>query len=77
VYNVACGVQTSLNDLWKNIRKITSSNIQATYGSKRPGDVKHSLADISKARNLLKYDPPVLIKEGLKRTDAWFNAFAE
>jgi len=75
VYNVACGVQTSLNELWKGIREITQSNIEATYGSSRPGDVKHSLADISKAEKLLGYKPQVLIKAGLERTEAWFNTF--
>ena len=45
----------------------------AYYSDERPGDVKHSLADISKAKKLIKYEPEIFIKEGLKRTYDWLN----
>jgi UDP-N-acetylglucosamine 4-epimerase len=72
VYNVACGEQTSLNQLWRYIQEITNSNLEAVYGKNRPGDVRHSLADISKAGTLLNYRPLVDIRQGLKHTHNWF-----
>jgi UDP-N-acetylglucosamine 4-epimerase len=49
VYNVAFGEKTSLNELLENIKEIAGSDLAPFYGPDRPGDVKHSLADISKA----------------------------
>lgn len=67
VYNVACGEQVSLNQMVDMLRHITGKNIQATYGPERPGDVKHSKADISKIQRYLGYAPQVRMMEGLKR----------
>ncbi|MCK6693494.1 MAG: SDR family oxidoreductase [Thermoanaerobaculia bacterium] len=67
VYNVACGEQVSLNEMVDMLRQITGKNIQATYGPERPGDVKHSKADISKIQRNLGYNPQVRMFEGLKR----------
>ena len=66
VYNIAFGQQTSLNELFEHIKGIAGSDLVPIYGPERKGDVKHSLADISKARTLLGYDPEVGIREGLK-----------
>lgn len=66
VYNVACGEQVSLNQMVDMLRHITGKNIQATYGPERPGDVKHSKADISKIQRHLGYTPRVRMMEGLK-----------
>lgn len=74
VYNVACGTQTTLNQLWDFICEITGSNMTPTYGPNRPGDVRHSLADISKAGKLINYIPKVDIKTGLEKTQDWFFA---
>ena len=46
--------------------------LEAQYGESRPGDVRHSLADITKARTMLQYEPIVDIREGLERTHNWF-----
>jgi UDP-N-acetylglucosamine/UDP-N-acetylgalactosamine 4-epimerase len=73
VYNIACGEQTTLNDLFENIKQIAGSDLAAFYGPERPGDVRHSLADITKARTLLDYAPAVSIKEGLKATFEWYR----
>jgi len=73
VYNIACGHQTSLLDLFQKLKKISSSDIEPTHMSDRPGDVKHSLADISKAKNLLGYDPQISVEEGLKKTFEWYQ----
>ncbi len=73
VYNIACGQQTSLNELFEHLKKEAGSNLQPIYGPERNGDVKHSLADISKAQKLLHYHPSVSVKEGLKRTFNWYQ----
>jgi len=73
VMNVACGFRTTLNDLFKKIRNITGTAVEPVYEASRPGDVKHSLADISLAKNVLNYSPSYSIDEGLKKTVEWFK----
>lgn len=73
VFNIACGEVTSLNELVDQLREISSVDVSAIYGPERSGDVKHSLADISKAKEFLNYSPSVSIKEGLKITYEWFK----
>jgi UDP-N-acetylglucosamine/UDP-N-acetylgalactosamine 4-epimerase len=73
VYNIAVGEQTSLNKLFEIIKEIAGSDLAPIYGAERKGDVRHSLADISKAKDLLNYNPSVLIKQGLKTTFEWYR----
>ncbi len=73
VYNIACGEQTSLNELFEGLRKEAGTSLSPIHGPERAGDVKHSLADISKAKQLLGYDPGVSVKEGLKKTLEWYR----
>jgi len=73
VYNVACGAQTSLLELFDGLKKQAGSDLQAIHGPERKGDVKHSLADISKAKNYLGYNPSVSVQEGLAKTFNWYN----
>jgi UDP-N-acetylglucosamine/UDP-N-acetylgalactosamine 4-epimerase len=73
VYNIACGSRTSLNQLFDSIRQFAGSDLQPHYGPERTGDVKHSLADISKAEKLLDYHPQVNVAEGLKQTFKWYK----
>ena len=73
VYNIACGQQTSLNELFEGLRKVAGSELRPTYGPERKGDVKHSLADISKAEKLLGYKVIVSVEEGLKNTMGWYR----
>lgn len=73
VYNIACGHQTSLNELFNQLRDFAGSSLQPIYGPERKGDVKHSLADISKAKKLLGYQPLVSVKEGLQKTFSWYK----
>lgn len=68
VYNVAYGERISLNQLWKDLLSISGKQLQANYGPPRQGDVRDSLADISKARKRLGYDPQFSVKQGLKIT---------
>jgi UDP-N-acetylglucosamine 4-epimerase len=73
VYNIACGQQTSLLELFDALRKEAGSSLAATHGPDRPGDVKHSLADISKAGSLLEYHPTISVQDGLRTTFAWYK----
>ena len=73
VYNIACGEQTSLNELFAEIKRIAGSDLAPICGPERKGDVKHSLADITKAKTLLGYQPSVTIKEGMKPTFEWYR----
>ena len=72
VYNIACGERISVNDLFYYLKKIAHSNVEAIYKPSRAGDLKHSLADISKARNLLDYSPQVSVEQGLKIAYEWY-----
>jgi UDP-N-acetylglucosamine 4-epimerase len=73
VYNIACGEQTTLNELLESLKGIAGSDLAPIYGPNRIGDVKHSLADISKAQSLLGYNPATAIREGLKSTFEWYR----
>jgi UDP-N-acetylglucosamine/UDP-N-acetylgalactosamine 4-epimerase len=73
VYNVACGEQTSLNELVEILRTTSGKNIEPIYGPERPGDVKHSKADISKISKILGYKPSVYFNEGLRRIYSWYG----
>jgi UDP-N-acetylglucosamine/UDP-N-acetylgalactosamine 4-epimerase len=73
VYNVAVGDRTSLKQLFDILKNLAGSDLEATYGPNRPGDIRDSLANIGKARELLGYDPPVRIREGLQITWDWFR----
>ena len=73
IYNTACNDQVTLNQLVKYLADITGNDAKVTYGPERPGDVRHSFADISKAKNLLGYNPDVLFQEGLESTVNWYR----
>jgi UDP-N-acetylglucosamine 4-epimerase len=73
IYNIGCGQQTSLLQLVQQLKKISQSGIEPIYAAERTGDVEHSLADISKAKNLLGYKPVISVEEGLKKTFNWFK----
>ena len=73
IYNVACGEQISLNDMVEMLRRVTKKNINPQYGTERAGDVRHSLADISKIQALLSYTPQVKFEQGLERVYKWYE----
>lgn len=66
--NVACNHRLTINELVEHINDILGTDIEAIHDDPRPGDVRHSYADISKAEELLDYSPVVEFEEGLKRT---------
>jgi UDP-N-acetylglucosamine 4-epimerase len=72
VYNVAFGQRRTINQLFDTLKELSNSKIEAHYRDPRPGDVRHSLADISLANSLLGYDPQWDIDRGLKITFDWF-----
>ncbi len=73
VINIAYGERTTLNQLWGYISGLTGLALQPEYREERKGDVKHSLANIDKARNLIGYDPQVSILDGLQTTVQWYK----
>ena len=74
VINVATGSRISLNDLFKTLRDLMGSTVNASYGPTRAGDVRDSQADITRARRALGYEPTVSFEEGLRRTVEWYRA---
>lgn len=81
-YNVACGERTTLNELFALVRDQAAKRVpeaaqaRPAYRAERPGDVRHSLADVSLARNLLGYEPAIRIREGLERAAGWYFGLA-
>jgi UDP-N-acetylglucosamine 4-epimerase len=83
IYNVAFGERTTLNELFQLIRGGLGKSdpralkVEPLYREFRAGDVRHSLADISKARDLLGYQPDVSVKQGLHSALAWYVGTGE
>ena len=73
-FNVAAGRRSTLNQTFALLKKITGFTGEALYTDPRPGDVKHSLADISLAERHLGYKVLVDFEEGLRRTVEWYKA---
>lgn len=76
VVNVARGGRLSVNDLCAALQRATGSPVAPRYAEPRPGDVRHSQADVSLARELLGFVPAVEVEEGLRRTVDWQRATA-
>jgi UDP-glucose 4-epimerase len=77
VFNVATGRRVTLNETFELLRGLTSYSGKPNYGPERGGDIKHSLADISKAQAHLRYQPQVNFEEGLRRTVEWYRERAK
>jgi len=73
VFNIACGERFSLNNLVERLNGIMETDLEPIYEKTRTGDIKHSLADISKASKILRYKPRLGFGEGLKKTVDWFT----
>jgi nucleoside-diphosphate-sugar epimerase len=73
VFNVATGRRITLNEIFQSLQSLTSYAGQPKYEPEREGDIKHSLADISKAHTALGYQPTVDFEEGLRRTVQWYR----
>ena len=73
VVNVACGQAVTVNEIIDIINNLLGKNVKSKYVAPRPGDVKHSLADITAARNLIGFEPAVQFKDGLQKAIEWYR----
>ncbi|AXY75562.1 NAD-dependent epimerase/dehydratase family protein [Paraflavitalea soli] len=73
VLNIAVGEATTLNELWEHICAILDAELLPVYKNERKGDVKHSLADISKARQMIGYQPAIKVRKGLEIATSWYK----
>lgn len=74
VYNIAVGDRTSLKQMFEILRGVENKTMEPVYRENRKGDVRDSLADISKANSLIGYNPEVRFKEGLIKTYNWYKS---
>ena len=73
IVNIGCGEAADLNQMVTVFNEILGTDLDAVHEPPRPGDVKHSLADITAARDLLGYKPQVGFADGLRQTIAWYR----
>ena len=73
VFNVACGDRITVNSMLQQINKITGKDMAPIYADPRPGDIKHSQADITSAKEHLGYQPKISFEEGLRNTIEWYR----
>ncbi len=73
VFNVACNEQTTLNEVYRQLQGLLGTDVRPMHGPPRAGDVRHSLADIAKARRLLGYGGGIKLGEGLRMSIVWYR----
>jgi nucleoside-diphosphate-sugar epimerase len=73
VFNIACGEAVTLLEVNKIIGEYAGNKVAPVHEPGRAGDIRHSLADISRAQKVLGYQPRVLVRQGLERTVAWYR----
>ena len=73
VINIAFSQRTTLNQLWTQISKITGIDLKQQHRDERKGDVKHSLAEISKAKKMIGYEPQISVNDGLRIAIEWYR----
>ena len=71
--NVACGVGTTVNGLLDALNEVLGTKIEAVHKAPRPGDIRHSTADMAKAGRLIDFAPSLSLLEGLERSAAWYK----
>jgi len=72
-FNIGCGTQTSLNELIEMLNGILGTRIKAIHEAPRKGDVRNSVADVSKARTMLGYSPAIPLEAGLRNVVDWYR----
>jgi nucleoside-diphosphate-sugar epimerase len=77
VFNVACGERITVNGLIAELREITGRDVPVEFAPPRPGEVRHSEADITLARRALGYAPTISFGEGLRRTVAFYESLEQ
>ena len=73
VFNVGTGARVSLNQTLEQLQRISGKKLEVKYEPAREGDIRDSQADITKAREVLGYEPAVVFEEGLERTFEWYR----
>jgi nucleoside-diphosphate-sugar epimerase len=73
VVNIACGEAVTVNAIIGMINRLLGKNVQPIYAPARPGDVKHSLADITAAKKLIGFEPVILFRAGLEKSIDWYR----
>jgi len=73
VINIACGTSVTVNQIIRQINALLGKNVQPRYTETRAGDVKHSLADIARAREVIGYEPLIMFDEGLRLAIDWYR----
>lgn len=73
VINIACGERTTINKLFEILKETAGSDLVPNYRAERQGDVKHSHADISKAKAFLNYEPKYGVRQGLEEVFKWYS----
>jgi len=76
-FNIGCGTRTSLNQLIQKMNDILGSRLAPKYEPARQGDVRHSLADVSKAARMMSYTPLISLETGLRHVLDWYRALSE
>jgi len=72
VFNIGCGQRLSINGLFDVLCKLIGKSTEKMHTAKRTGDVRHSMADITAARNTLEYSPRISVEKGLEQTVAFY-----
>lgn len=75
-FNIACGERVTLNQLLDVLRELIGTDVEAIHDQPRAGEIEHSLADLTAAREVLGYAPDVSLRDGLERTVERFRALA-
>jgi len=71
--NIACNRATSLNQILRQLGRLLKTDVKPQYTDPRPGDVRHSLADVSLAGDTIGYEPRVYFEEGLEKAIGWYK----
>lgn len=74
VFNIGCGGQTSLNQLARYLNDILGTDIKSCHEPARMGDVRHSVADVTKAKRIMGYTPAVTLEQGLRKVIEWYRS---
>ncbi len=73
-FNVGIGEAVTVNQLWGHVARLSGLELSPEYGPPRPGDIRHSLSTIERARNVLGFEPTVAFQDGLARTLEWYRS---
>ena len=73
IFNIASGQEVTVKAVFEETRALTGQNVEAIHAAARAGDIRHSWADISRAREILNWSPSVTFPEGLERTIEWYR----